>query len=282
MKHQRIRADRMPNIYEEVVRLESSGTPFVMVTLVEARGSTPQDAGAKMLVTAKGLHAGTIGGGRLEAKALGLSSEMFGASTKREQPRFVQWSLREDVGMTCGGTVKLYFEPHLVSTWTIAIFGAGHIAQALVPVLLPLPCSILVLDSRQSWLESLPRSCNLQTKLIASEELPLALDSLPPDSFVLLMTQGHSTDRPILQRALVNKEFPFLGVIGSKAKAHILRKELEAAGLDQSTSAKFECPLGLPFGSNHPHEIAISIAAQLLMVRDRGMNRDCDTSAEQA
>src|SRR3954471_9442045 len=102
----------MPNIYEEVVHLESSGTPFVIVTLVEVRGSTPQDAGAKMLVTAAGLHAGTIGGGRLEAKALNLASQMFGASgAEREQPRFFQWSLREDVGMTCGGTVKLYFEP---------------------------------------------------------------------------------------------------------------------------------------------------------------------------
>ena len=256
-------------IYEEIVSLQRAGRSFVVVTLVEALGSTPQDAGAKMIVTEEGLHSGTIGGGRLEAKALGMAAEMFAAkSAPTSQTRFVQWTLREDVGMTCGGCVKLYFEPHFTSAWTIAIFGAGHVAQALVPVLLPLPCFIHVFDSRQDWLCELPAAANLKTRQLPQEELASAIDSLPDETFLLLMTQGHSTDRPVLERALTLRQFPFIGVIGSDAKAHILRKELEAAGVAAELRLKFRCPVGLPFGTSHPHEIAISIAAQLLTARD--------------
>src|SRR5271165_2835326 len=95
--------------YEQLVALENEGVPFVLVTLVEALGSTPQDAAAKMLVTEKGLHSGTVGGGRVEAAALKLAAEILeGGGAK---PRFVSWTLKGDVGMTCGGSVKLYFEP---------------------------------------------------------------------------------------------------------------------------------------------------------------------------
>src|ERR1017187_8995219 len=113
------------------------------------------------------------------------------------KPRFVAWTLKGDVGMTCGGTVKLYFEPHPAggAAWMIAIFGAGHIAQALVPVLAPLPCRLAVFDTRADWLARLPRAHNLRVEQLA--ELAPAVDTLPVDAFVLCMTQGHKTDRPI-------------------------------------------------------------------------------------
>src|SRR2546426_1402335 len=120
-----------PSFYEELVALERAGAPFVLVTLVESLGSTPQDIGAKMLVTPAGLHAGTVGGGRVEAQAIALAHEILAApGPAAAQPRFVNWSLKADVGMTCGGAVKLYFEPHPAAgaAWTLAIFGAGHIA----------------------------------------------------------------------------------------------------------------------------------------------------------
>src|ERR1019366_7669378 len=143
------------SIYEQVVALENEGTPFVLVTLVEAVGSTPQDAAAKMIVTAEGLHSGTVGGGRVEAAALKVALEILGKADGK--PRFASWTLKGDIGMTCGGSVKLYFEPHFgPGPWSIAVFGAGHIAQALLPVLLPLPCRITCVDARPEWLARLP------------------------------------------------------------------------------------------------------------------------------
>ena len=260
------------SFYEQLVALERAGAPFVLVVLAEALGSTPQDSGAKMLVTPAGLHAGTVGGGRVEAQAIAYAQELLAPSVpvaERAKPRFVSWTLKGDVGMTCGGAVKIYFEPHPAggAAWSIAVFGAGHVAQALVPVLVPLPCRLTVFDSRADWLARLPRARNLQT--VHATELAPAVDALPADAFVLCMTQGHKTDRPILHRALATRDFPFLGVIGSAAKATVLRRELVAAGLAPARAKKFHCPVGLDFGTNHPHEIALSIAAQLLSERDR-------------
>lgn len=256
--------------YGQLAALEQAATPFVVVTLVESLGSVPQDTGAKMLVTAAGIQSGTVGGGRVEAKALALAQEMLeDRGPASGQPRLVAWTLKTDVGMTCGGAVKLYFEPHPAggAAWTIAIFGAGHIAQALLPVLIPLPCSLLCFDSRAEWVARLPRAGNLRASRL--DDLASAVDTLPDDAFILCMTQGHQTDRPILQRALATRNFPFIGVIGSQAKAAILRKELAAGGLPAERAAAFHCPAGLDFGTNHPHEIALSIAGQLLTERDR-------------
>ncbi len=256
----------MSEIYGQLVALGHEGTGFVLVVLVESIGSTPQDTGAKMLVTPAGLHAGTVGGGRVEAQAIAHAQQLLAGGA---QPRFVNWSLKADVGMTCGGSVKLYFEPHPArgEAWPIVIFGAGHIVQALLPVLLPLPCSITVCDPREDWLAQLPRARNL--RLVRHDNPADLVPTLPAPAFVLCLTKGHATDRPILQRALAERNFPFLGAIGSNAKAAVLRRELIAAGLTPKRAGQFHCPLGLDFGTNHPHEIALSIAGQLLAERDR-------------
>jgi xanthine dehydrogenase accessory factor len=257
-------------IYEELVALEAGGVPFVLVTLVEALGSTPQDAAAKMLVTADGLHRGTVGGGKVEAAALKLASELLAA--RDGKPRFVSWTLKGDVGMTCGGSVKFYMEPHFgPGPWNVAVFGAGHVSQALVPVLVPLPCRVTVVDSRPEWLGRLPRAQNL--RIVESSTPEDLIPTLPGDTFLVVMTMGHATDRPILKRALMERDFPFIGVIGSDAKAEVLRRELVAEGVPAERAEKFHCPLGLDIGTNHPHEIAISIAAQLLAERDRARGR---------
>ena len=89
--------------YEQLVALEREGTAFVFVILTESLGSTPQDTGAKMLVTTAGLYTGTIGGGKVEAKAIELAQELLADGVAR--PQFVTWTLKGDVGMTCGGSV---------------------------------------------------------------------------------------------------------------------------------------------------------------------------------
>lgn len=252
--------------YEHLVALEADGESFVNVILVESLGSTPQDTGAKMLVTRGGLLTGTVGGGKVEAKAIGFAQELL--TNKIPLPKFVSWTLKGDVGMTCGGSVKLYFEPHLVrQLWPIVIFGAGHVSQALIPILIPLPCALTCVDSRKEWLDRLPRARNLA--LVQTDRPEDLLPGLPEDAFLLMMTKGHTTDRPILQRALQEFQFPYLGVIGSDSKAAILKKEMIEGGLDAVRANQFFCPVGLDFGTNHPQEIALSIAAQLLTERDR-------------
>jgi xanthine dehydrogenase accessory factor len=252
--------------YQATLDAARHGVPGVLVVVVETAGSTPQDAGAKMWVTAAGLAHGTVGGGRLEAAALRVAAEMIESGAPA--PRLVRWSLKADIGMTCGGTVTLYFEPHPGRAgWTIAIFGAGHVVQALVPVLAPLRCRIVVCDPRAEWIARLPSFPNLSVHCLP-EPADLVRE-LPDHAFVLCLTQGHATDRPILHRCLTERQFPFLGAIGSAAKAAVLRRELVEGGVPAARAGEFHCPLGLGLGTSHPQEIAVSIAAQLVSERDR-------------
>ena len=251
--------------FETLNELITSGAPVVSVTVVDTVGSVPNDRGSKMLVGSNGLAYGTVGGGRVEKKAIDEAMQMLLEGS--ESTRFRQWQLNRDVGMTCGGAVKLFFEAFNVATWTIAVFGAGHVANAVVGLLTNLDCRVLCFDPREEWIGRLPVSSRLQPKV--SADMPGEVSALPDDAFVLLMSTGHATDLPILIEILKTRTFPFLGAIGSRAKANILKRDLEAAGIAEELRQSFYCPIGLPLGTNHPQEIAVSVVAQLLQVRDR-------------
>lgn len=254
------------SVIEEYTRLRREDAPHVLVTVVGARGSTPQDVGAKMLVDANGRVAGTVGGGKVEAAAI---RHALGLLEAKSGPASATWNLQRDIGMTCGGEMQLFFEPHAGMNgagWTIAVFGAGHVAQALIPLLVPLDCRIHCFDPRPEWLARLPSAPNLRPHLI--DDPAPCVDALPPGAFVLAITQGHATDLPVLRRALAGN-FPFVGAIGSLSKRAALGRELREAGIPDEKIAALHCPLGLPVGSNHPQEIAISIAAGLLEARDK-------------
>lgn len=250
--------------FEALNDLVASGEPFVAVTVVDTLGSTPQDRGAKMLVTAEGRRYGSVGGGKIEARAIEEAREML-ADDAAPATRFHQWSLEKDIGMTCGGIVRVYFELFNVTRWNIVIFGAGHVAAALVDVLLTLDCRITCIDPRAEWLERLPSSPKLRK--VETSNMPAEVAKIPDGAFVVLMTMGHTTDKPILIEILRTRTFPYLGVIGSNAKAKRLRQDIRDAALPDEAQKAFFCPVGLEIGSNHPREIAISVAAQMLQIR---------------
>ncbi len=275
---------------ERLAELSQSGTPFVCVTMVEAVGSTPQDAGSKMLVTEQGLVFGTVGGGRVEAKSIEVAKQMLGVATggppvakKADEPPastslLVEWNLKRDVGMTCGGTVKLYFETYNHAVWRIVIFGAGHVAAAVVECLRQLECHVTCIDPRAEWIERIPD--NPRLRKVRHDEPRSLVAELPDDAFVICMTMGHATDRPILEEIFKQgRAFPFLGVIGSRAKRTVLVKELTSAGIATEVAEQFHCPIGIDIGTNQPGEIAVSVVAQLIQQRDK-MRREGDAPAK--
>lgn len=278
---------------ERLAELSQSGVPFVCVTMVQAVGSTPQDVGSKMLVTAGGLVCGTVGGGKVELKAIQHAQRMLATGSGEActtdvesagpgdsrataqcapQYEFLEWNLKRDVGMTCGGSVKLFFETYNHSEWRIVVFGAGHVASAVVECLAPLDCRVTCIDPRGEWLARIPERPRLR-KVQSAEPWKLVAD-LPSDAFVVCMTMGHASDRPILEEIFrQGREFPFLGVIGSRAKRAVLMKELTAAGIEADVAGRFHCPIGLELGTNQPGEIAISVVAQFIQERDRWRGR---------
>lgn len=252
-----------------VTELTESGTSFVTVTLVSIRGSAPQVAGAKMIVTASDVIAGTVGGGKIEAAAIDEARRSLSAPDS-SPCRVVTWNLQRDIGMTCGGEVQLLLELTASDQWPIAVFGAGHIAQALVPLLLTLRCQITCIDPRIEWLDRLPKHRRL-TK-ICTDAMADEVEKLPTNAFIVSMTRGHASDLPVLERVLKTRQAPFVGVIGSQQKASRLRRDLKAADVPEVGIESFHCPLGLKLGNNTPAEIAISIAAQLILVRDQELH----------
>lgn len=248
-----------------VQKLLDQGESFVTVTLVNIRGSAPQVIGAKAVVTRSGIEGGTVGGGKIEAAAIEYALELL--ANEKQHAELVTWNLQTDIGMTCGGEVKLFFDVYAQAAWPIVIFGAGHIAQALVRLLLNLDCLITCIDTRSDWLGKLPDDSKL--KKICADNPSELVGIQPGNAYFVLMSKGHATDLPVLVEILRSRNAPYLGVIGSPQKASVLRRDLSCQGLTPEKIESFYCPIGLPIGNNTPSEIAISIAAQLLQQRDK-------------
>lgn len=260
---------------QQILSLYEKKTSFVSITLVHVIGSAPQVSGAKALITNKGLHFGTVGGGRVEAKAI-LHAQDLLKKAPAQLCDFVQWNLSKDVGMTCGGVVSFFFEVHTQNEWPIAVFGAGHVSQELIPLLTRLQCQITCIDDRQEWLQRITPAANLT--LIHSTNAKSLVQSFPEQTYFVLMTQGHRSDLPVLAEILRTQKPPFVGVIGSKTKGTVLRAELKKLEFTPE-QIHFHCPIGLPIGNNSIPEICFSIVAQLLQTRDRlqaGVNPQAD------
>jgi xanthine dehydrogenase accessory factor len=169
--------------------------------------------------------------------------------------------------MTCGGEVALYFEVHRRDlAWNIAVFGAGHVAQALCRVLVELDCRVRCFDTRQAWLDRLPRSPKLEACMVG--QFSEGIERIVPGADVLLMTMGHSSDLPILaELAVRDSPLGLLGLLGSDSKAAIVRRQLKEQGVSREFIERIVCPLGEKFGDNTPAEIAVSVVSQLLKQR---------------
>lgn len=256
--------------FEKALELEGNGISIVVVTLVASRGYAPQDPGAKAIVSKNGLEYGTVGGGKVEARAITHSQEIL--AQNKGPVEHVTWNLQRDIGMSCGGEVQFVFEkfipPSSEQNWTIAVFGAGHVAQALIRQLLELECKVICIDSRKEWLSKLPQSPRL--KIVSCDQEKNAVAEIPQDAFCVVMTRGHATDLPVLETVFKRGLPPYVGVIGSAVKAIRIKKDLEALGISAEAIKTLHCPMGISINNkNHPAEIAISISAELIQVRGR-------------
>lgn len=250
---------------EHLSEVSRTHTDHAVVTLVNVRGSAPQEVGAKILVTKEGLRYGTIGGGKIEAFCIKRAMEMLHSRSAADMGTY---NLQKDIGMTCGGEVSVFFDTQFFSIWSVAIFGAGHVSQELCRVMQTWSCQLQVFDNRKEWIDKLPESFNI--KKVPTENMANHVDGLPDGTYLMSLTQGHAADVPVLERALKqHQRFSFLGVIGSKMKGEKIKGELRQRGISEEALVRLHCPIGLDFGDNTPPEIAISIAAQILSYKSK-------------
>lgn len=233
----------------------------VRVTVVSARGSTPREAGAQMLVTETGLE-GTIGGGALEWQAMAEARRRLAdgsGAVERDVP------LGPGLGQCCGGSVRLRFEPadslDTSAGAPLWIWGAGHVGRALVAVLAPLPhVAITWVDTApERFPEAIPRGV---TRMVAADP-PRSMPHAPADAHHLILTYSHDIDLGLCDAAL-RRGFASCGLIGSSTKWTRFRKRLGALGHGPEAIARIGCPIGDPGLGKHPQAIAVGVAAMLL------------------
>jgi xanthine dehydrogenase accessory factor len=264
----------MPVWLEALAALDRSDEAGVLVSVIAARGSAPREAGAKMVVSATRSW-DTIGGGNLEYQSiLDARALLAGDGTAPVQRDF---PLGPALGQCCGGATTILFEPIRPPRWTVALFGAGHVARAVAGLLGGLPCRLLWFDARP---DIFPETVASNTRLRTSTEAADVAD-LPPGASVLIMTHDHATDFRLTEAALRRLDLGFVGTIGSATKRARFASRLRRVGLAETAIDRLHCPIGLPgVGTKLPAEIAIAVAAQLLLTRT-GADQRRPAEAEQ-
>lgn len=246
--------------YDALHQCQHQGKSYVLVTVLNVAGSTPRDSGSKMLITDDSQY-DTIGGGHLEFVATQQAREMLIAGEQRQT--IESFPLSSKVGQCCGGAMKLLFEVQANHGQHLTIFGAGHVAQALVPILSQLPIQIRWVDDRTSLFDPALVPNNVD---YCTEEDPIAeMASLGQGAWAVILTHNHQLDYELVETALKLGQLSFLGMIGSDTKAARFRTRLESRGFSQQQINQLVSPIGeLNIAGKRPIEVAVSISAQLI------------------
>lgn len=237
--------------------LTEKNEPCVLITVMEAKGSTPREAGTKMVVTAKEQF-GTIGGGNLEFQAIEEARKLLETA---QGPAVKDYPLGPRLAQCCGGAVTVFLEPFVPNNSIFYLFGAGHVGKEVVRVLDGLPLRVRWVDERaQEFPKELPKNCE---KILTSAPVGELRDA-DENTYIAVMTHSHDLDYDLVRAAFKGK-YAYIGLIGSKTKRARFEKRLLADGVTKEQLAQLRCPIGLgDVNGKHPREIAISVAAELL------------------
>ena len=262
------------SILEQMSEMEKKNQPFAVAMVVKTSGSVPGKVGFKMLVDATGKSSGTVGGGELEQRVIAecLSRLNEGESGMqeyilREKPSDkAQAGEAEIVPMMCNGRVLIYYEVFRNRT-PVYIFGGGHVGQALSAILANLGYHLVLVDNREDFVTGETNPHFHERHLAQYPDFAREF-SPPSDSFVVIMTQGHSYDYETL-REIWKRNLPlkYIGVIASKSKSAGLIKNLQRDFGGEIDLTRLYSPIGLDIGGNTESEIALSVAAEIQAVR---------------
>ncbi len=293
----------LPNFMDCLNYAAEQNAAAVLITITRTRGSAPRDAGTRMAVAlatdaAALIVGGTIGGGNLEYKALEIAQNMLKSEPKNalEMPVFETTTSSSDpsrenrafplgasLGQCCGGWVEMRFEvitaAQNVSTaywiqalrdapppnaFNVMLFGAGHVAQALAPMLCAIGANVVWIDNREGAFEwgNHIKSANIETITTDAPEAEIA--NAPSGTYFIVMTHSHALDQVITHAMLQRDDASFYGLIGSKTKRKLFDNRLSMRGFSQSALGNLTCPLGIEgINSKEPAAIALAITAQI-------------------
>ena len=249
----------MDDLYPLMADMIRRGEHAAVATVIRAERSVPRHVGSKMLVRTDGSVVGSVGGGGLEARCIALAAEVIASGECRR----VNFDLTGTDGV-CGGEVEVFLEP-LLSRTPLVIVGMGHVGRALLDLSRHLPFRFLAVDDRPEFLEDLGavETLNVGAADLAGHFKPTAR------TVVVLCTHSHEHDADTLAAVFRSEQAAgvacaFLGLVGSRTKAVHIARRFAADPLTAARFADVSVPVGLDIGAETPHEIAVSILAEIL------------------
>jgi len=255
----------MSEIFKEALGRINRGETIALVTVVEAKGSTPREVGAKMLVNKDGLVAGTIGGGITEAKVIEKAKEAI----KKGEDGLLNYHLTKeeatlDEGAICGGDMKVFIDI-LQPKEEVLIFGAGHIAVCVSKLAKMVGFKVTVIDDREEFAN---QDRFIEADEIIAEDTEKALTHLKITSstYIIIVTRGHLKDEEVLS-SVIKLGAAYIGMIGSRKKNATVFQQLTKKGIPQEELDRVHTPIGIEINAQIPEEIAVSIVAEIIQIR---------------
>jgi len=255
----------MSEILKEAFERIDKGEIIALVTIVETKGSTPRELGAKMVVGKDGLIAGTIGGGITEARVIEEAKQAF----KEGKGKLLDYHLTKeqaalDEGAICGGDMKVFIDV-LQPKEEVLIFGAGHIAVCVSKLAKMVGFKVTVIDSRKEFAsqDKFPEADKI---IIESIDKALQHIKITPSTYIIIVTRGHLQDQEVLA-SVIESDAAYIGMVGSRKKNATVFQHLEEQGISAQELKKVHAPIGMDIGAQTPEEIAVSIMAEIIQVR---------------
>ena len=248
-------------IYNEIQSSLKHGERIAVATVVKTIGAAPCGVGTKLLVHADGSTSGSLSGAKVDAQAAQESMQAL----REGHSSLVHIHLDADQAVgSCGATLELFIEV-LYPEPRLIIAGAGHVAQALARLATSLDFRIVVVDDRRDLADPQVFGEKIQ---LAFGDIPQTIRELEPDeaSWIVIVTRGHHLDKDAL-RAALETHARYVGMIGSPGKIKKIFRDLLEDGITREQLAQVHSPIGLDLGAETPDEIALSIAAEMLMLR---------------
>lgn len=259
--------DDVKAVYEALLEAQSRGEAVALATIISAQGSMPRHPGSKMLVRADGSIVGTIGGGSMEQRVIQEALAAL-ADGKTRIPTYTLNSLEAGDPGICGGTAQFFIEPVLTSP-TLLVIGGGHVGKAVAELGKWMSWRVILTDDREDF-------CNpdyvagLDGYIVCKPSEVVATVPVNRQTYIAAVTRGLPVDIHLIP-ALLKTDAAYIGLIGSRRRWALTVKALQDEyGLTSEQLSRVRAPIGLELQAETPKEIALSILAEIVMLRRGG------------
>ena len=266
-------------IAAEIARALEGGDPVLVATVIAASGDRRGQVGAKLLVRPDGSTLGSLGAAALDEAVGAGAAEAFRrhrVHTRYLSPDGEEETRRQAAGETFQVMIEVHEQP-----CALVIAGGGHVGKALSEIAALCGFRVTVIDDRPEYADP-ERFPEAERVIRGRFEEVLADYPLDGTTYVVTVTRGHKHDEASL-RSVIGRGAAYVGMIGSRRRARAVLGHLVEEGADPDAVAQVHTPIGLDIGAESPSEIAVSVMAEIILVRRGGDGRPLsERSAERA